>query len=167
MSKYAGLYIFYLVIAIGLAAGIYAYVNEGGTANSPAPAQGTPVLFTTLASGSQSTVTDRVNYLITTDAELGSLWALLRDSIQRPTVDFSKYDVLAVFAGTVPTAGYSIAITKISDTDHREVTIELDTPGVSCLAADTRSNPYEIIQVPKTDLPLTHTDVSQTISCLR
>jgi len=125
------------------------------------------VPFTVLSSGTQSSVLERKNYLITSDAELRQLWKMIGNTDPAPTVDFTQNEVIAVFAGTEPTAGYTIAVSKILDATERLVTITLDKPGGSCVLADMITAPYQIISLAKSSLPLAHQELDTTTSCLQ
>lgn len=126
----------------------------------------TPVAFTELASGNSAKVTTRDNYLITQQDQLEALWALLGTNAPLPSVDFAQNDVIALFAGNEPTAGYSIKVTKITDTNQRMVEIEVNAPGPTCVAAHTVTTPYQVLLIPKTNLAMTHRDTMTTTGCL-
>ena len=128
---------------------------------------GTPVAFTEIAKGDQSKVMTRDNYLVTTPEQMAKLWSLVAVEGPAPTVDFSKNDVIAVFAGKEPSAGYTIHVTRVTDGAERMVTVELATPGPSCSAARTVTTPFQILLLPKTARTLTHTDIATTTSCSR
>ena len=144
----------------------YATWNVPGGA-PPGGAPGTPVYFSVLASGAHSSVTARKNYLITSENQLRELWKLVDAGGSPPTVDFNIYQVIAVFTGTEPSAGYAIAITKVADGTERMVSIQITSPGVSCLAATTLTAPYEIVRLTATTLAYTHENTATTMSCLR
>ena len=135
-------------------------------ASSIRSANGAGVAFTELASGQQSSVTTRENYLITSDTQLEKLWGLVETSEPLPSIDFTKESVIVAFAGEEPTAGYSIGVMKITDTGERMVTIQLTAPGPSCSVAEVVTAPYQILSIPKTDLTLAHEDVMTTTSCI-
>lgn len=132
--------------------------NRGGPAAVLVP-------FTMLAGGSQSNVTARVNYLITTQEDLSALWELLKEPPPVPTVDFNTKVVAAVFAGEVPTTGYAITVAEVKDIDKRIVKIELTKPDESCILAQSLTAPYQVIELPKTSLPFTHADTWTTKTC--
>ncbi len=125
------------------------------------------VPFTELAQGARSTVSVRANYLITSEAQLVKLWKMIDARGQAPVVDFTKNDVIAVFAGKKPTAGYAVAVSKVEDTNTREVTVALTSPGGNCVLAQSITEPYQVIELQKTTLALTHVDQEITASCLR
>ncbi len=169
------------LIIIGLAlvaviAGSFIFLYGRGSlssASSSAVTYGAPatlaatVPFTELAQGVRSTVSVRANYLITSQAQLVKLWKMIDARGQAPVIDFAKNDVIAVFAGKEPTAGYAVAVSKIEDTNTREVTVALTSPGGNCVLAQSVTEPYQVIELPKTVLALTHVDQEITASCLR
>ena len=162
-----------LLLLFGLIAALFGgwFLWQSGrlpvTPSTPLPVIAeTPAPFTELASGTDASVTTRENYLISTDEELRSLWPLLNPRSGRPVIDFTKEVVIAVFAGEEPTAGYAIAVSAITDTTERMVTIQISAPGVTCLAAQVVTTPYQVLKIPKTDLALTHEDTVVTTGCL-
>jgi hypothetical protein len=126
-----------------------------------------PVYFREIAHGVHSTVTTRANYLITSSLEFSALWKMIDAPGQKPTIDFTKNNVMAVFSGSKSTAGYDITVSKIEDTESRMVKVLLTKPGVSCLLAESTTNPYQVIEVSKTELTLTHEDKETTVGCLQ
>jgi len=162
-----------LMIAMG---GAYLYFGGFSYGQGSQPAAGVPVVqkssasvavsFAELAKGTQSTVTKRTNYLITSTSELSALWKMVDAKGQIPVVDFKTNIVIAAFAGTKPTAGYDIRITGVEDNAMRLVTVTLSTPDSSCLLAQSLTSPYQIMELPKTTLPLTHNDLGARTSCL-
>ncbi len=143
---------------------IFAY---GGIASQPQQAVNTTppaktVPFTPLAQGEQSVVNERVNYLITSPAQLDELWKTLQATGTPPTVDFSTQNVLAVFAGSKSSSAIKIA--KIEDSDARMVSIMIAMPDGAC-AAKSSASPYQIVAVAASSLPLAHEDIVATTSC--
>jgi len=162
-----------VVLSVGavmavVGAGIYIYF----TTTTPAPVQ-TPVAqlvyvpFTEITKGQRSKVTERTNYLITSSVEFNELWKLVDAPGQPPIVNFDENNIIAVFAGEEPNAGYAIEVAHVGDADSRVVAVTLTKPGGSCLLAKKLTQPYQIIELPKTTLPLTHEDETITESCLQ
>ena len=162
------------LVAIAIGAGLYFYGWGSlitvppifSSSTSQNSVQGTDVPFTVLATGSNAAVQERKNYLISSTPELRELWKLLNAPGDPPAVDFTQSSVLAIFAGQEPTAGYSIAVSKVADAASRLVVISLTRPGGSCILAQMVTTPYEVISLPKTTLPLTHEELTTTASCL-
>ncbi len=157
-----------LVAIAALALAAYGYLHVP-TSNEQGVTQATSTVtqsFESLASGTAASVELRANYVITTQADLSKLWQMIPDAGPQPDVDFTKYDVLAIFAGQKPTAGYKVSVTKITDSDKRAVYITLTNPDSTCLLAQSLTSPYEIVKVSHTDLPLTHFDTTARVGCL-
>lgn len=154
------------MVAIAVVIGVVIFLNGGsstantgqsaGANNTSQPAVAVP--FTELAHGTQSTVKKRINYLITSSSQLSELWKMIDATGQKPTIDFTQNDVIALFAGEESTAGYEIAAAKIEDSATRDVTITLTKPGGSCILAQSLTAPYQIAIFAKTTLSLTHKD---------
>ncbi len=145
--------------------------NNLPSAPSSAVAYNTPaavaVPFTELAQGVHSSVSVRTNYLITSETQLAKLWKMIDARGKTPVVDFTTHDVIAVFAGKEPTAGYTIAVSKIDYANTRQVTVTLTSPGGNCMLAQSVTAPYQVVELAKTSLPLTHADRAITANCLQ
>lgn len=153
----------HLVLGMVLvAAAIGTMVLVPGRSGTPAAVV---VPVTALARGSSSTVPARVNYLITSSAELSELWGLVDAGGSPPPIDFATNAVLAVFAGAQPTTGYAIRVAKVQDAGTRLVSITLAAPAEGCPVGQALTAPYEIVAVPATALPLAHEDISATVGC--
>ncbi len=124
------------------------------------------VAFAPIVSGLDSSVTKRKNYLVTSSAQLTELWKMFSSNGTPPAVDFVASNIIAVFAGEKPTAGYTISVSKIKDSDTRMVTVLLSRPDKNCVLTQALTAPYQIIKIPKSTLPLNHTDISTTTPCL-
>ncbi|MFM2330723.1 MAG: hypothetical protein RLZZ26_230 [Candidatus Parcubacteria bacterium] len=160
---------YFLLCALVVVAIVGAFISHAVTpaASLPAAVNGVSVPFTELAHGDRSDVTRRANFLITSSEELSLLWKMVNTSSAKPAVDFTTDMVIAVFAGTEPTLGYSISVANVSDADRRVVAVTVSKPGGSCVEGDTVTTPYQIIVLPKTALPFTHVDRVTTVSCLQ
>ncbi|MEK7114185.1 MAG: protease complex subunit PrcB family protein [Patescibacteria group bacterium] len=156
------------LVTVVIGAFLYFRGNTSNASPSIAPTSqpsAVAVPFTPLARGNTSTVTKRVNYLITSADGLDKLWKMLDATSTPPTVDFNKNAVIAVFAGQQPTTGYAIEVSKIADLSSRLVSITLAKPDGACITGQSLTTPYEIVTVPTTSLPLAHEDISTTVSC--
>jgi hypothetical protein len=72
-----------------------------------------------------------------------------------PTVDFTSSTILAVFAGHKPTAGYLVNVTEVTQVRSSIVVqILFRVPSPECLSAETLTNPYHIVTISKTELPV-------------
>jgi hypothetical protein len=126
------------------------------------------VHYTVISQGNNAlSVTERVNYRIQNTADFAQLWTMVvPDQEAPPEVDFSKNEVLAVFDGTHPSGGYSVAVTSVTDSNGtRTVHVQRTTPGSTCAVTEAITSPYQILVVPKTTLALAHDDVAVTKEC--
>jgi hypothetical protein len=125
--------------------------------------------YTVLSEGtSTASINDRANYQITAANDLTTLWHMVYGkSGTVPSVDFSKYEVLGVFDGSHSTTDYNVQVASVVEAEGKRIVIVTHmVPGKSCKPADKPTSPFELIQVSKTTLPLTHIDVSSTTPCL-
>lgn len=139
--------------------------NSSSASVSESQTSAVAVPFTSLASGTRSTVDTRVNYFITSSTQLNELWKMVDAKGQPPKVDFTKEAVIAVFAGQQPTGGYAIQVSKIMDSTSRLVSVTIQKPDSTCKPKATATMPYELVTIPATTLPLAHEDISTTVSC--
>jgi len=158
------------VAAIIIGASLSLYGGNGFSNTSPSAAiENQPaaviVPFTKLAQGVKSTVSTRTNYLITSASEFTKLWQMVDAKGKVPAVDFTKNDVVAVFAGQKMTGGYEITVSKVEDTNVRNVVVTLAKPGSDCVLTQSTIAPYQIIEIPKTTLTFAHIDQDTTINC--
>ena len=140
----------------------YPMPSDNGLFN---PSPSTTVPFEELARGQKSSVTARVNYLITSTEQLKKLWSMVDATSTPPTIDFKTHSVMAVFAGQQPTAGYAISVSKIVDVVKRVVSVTIKRPGKDCISAQMLTTPYQLVSVPVTSLSLTHENATTTTAC--
>ncbi|MBI3572103.1 protease complex subunit PrcB family protein [Candidatus Kaiserbacteria bacterium] len=152
---------------VAIAVGAVLYTKNPAAPSAPATIAGTPVSFSTLASGIESSVKEPKNYLITSEPGLQELWQMINSQDPPPIIDFTKNSVIAIFAGAEPTAGYEIKVSAIADSASRQVLIVLTKPGGSCIVPQIVTAPYEVVELPATALPLTHQQAVETTSCLQ
>lgn len=128
------------------------------------------ISFTVLEQGDMAPgAKNRKNYAIYNQDELDSFWKLSHasDASKAPKVDFTKKYVLVVFAGTKPSTGYEIKVTKVKDTDAtRTIEVAMIVPGEGCKTKEEKTSPYQFVAVPYDDgTELSHTDVTKTTDC--
>lgn len=128
------------------------------------------VTYTVIAKGVKAVaMTDRTNYRITNEDDFTALWNLIygtQDTPALPRIDFTKYEVLALFDGSHSTSGYQIAADKIQDQDAtRTVFVTHTIPGKNCRIVTGQTSPYVVIRVPKTTFSLDHQDMVSTSTC--
>ncbi|MBA3789260.1 protease complex subunit PrcB family protein [Patescibacteria group bacterium] len=144
-------------------------VNSAISANGGSTSTST-VSYTVLVQGTNAlSVTGRSNYRIRTNDDLKTLWVLIYGDhgvSAIPTVDFSKYEVLAIFDGTHSNGGYTVQVKSLTDANaQRLVVVDHVTPGSTCVTTSSITSPFQLIQVPKTTFPLTHTDETRVSAC--
>jgi PrcB C-terminal len=82
--------------------------------------------------------------------EWSKLWTAHAGSRSRPSVDFTKELVAAVFLGSRPSAGYSVDIVRArQDGAALIVTYKETRPSPDSVAAQVLTSPYQIVAVPK------------------
>ncbi len=149
-------------IAIGAGA-IAALIFSYGLKSSPSS-----VPITVIAQGNQAPFVARTNYVIKNSAEWDQFKTLFNTSTGAsfPSVDFSKNQVLAVFAGAEPTGGYTIGVSKVADqSGERMVSITITAPGPTCAVTQATTSPYQVVVVPATALKLSHTYINKVHVC--
>jgi PrcB C-terminal len=116
-----------------------------------------PVRFETVAQGAgeSSTVTARRNRVIKRAKQWRSLWRALTAGLhprsRPPTVDFSRYVLLAVTQGRKPTGGYRIAITSVTKRGARVlVRVRETSPGGDCVTPQVVTSPYHVVRARRT-----------------
>lgn len=92
-------------------------------------------------------------FVVKSEGEWKNMWQSVAGKTPKEEsgVDFSKSEVMAVFAGTKNTSGYSVLVKKVLETDKQvKVVVEEESPGKNCFYAQALSNPYHIIKFAKT-----------------
>jgi hypothetical protein len=70
--------------------------------------------FATVAQGLQSNIEEPRQVIVRTAAEWQALWKQHDGDSAPPAVDFTQSIVVAVFLGSRPTAGFTVAITDVT-----------------------------------------------------
>ncbi len=104
------------------------------------------VPFTTLDHGATSGIEERRQVVVRSQAEWEALWREHAPGRPVPKVDFTRQMVLGVFAGTLPTAGYDVTITKVR-TERDGLTVEwvLHQPGRDTRVAQVLTAPFHLV----------------------
>lgn len=115
------------------------------------------VTYTILASGAQSGITQPMDTIITTEAELDTLWekhyAYLGITPETPSIDFNKDVVIGIFLGDQPTTGYWIRMDSVYVKGDQEiVAIAMnDKPDSNATVLQMVTQPFVIASITKTD----------------
>ncbi len=124
------------------------------------------VAFSEITSGSVSQVTEQKNYAVRALDAFNDLWNKIGQTPPPPKVDFTKNDVIAVFAGQKPTGGYAIKVEKIMDMNgKRVVSIVLTQPGPNCMNTEALTSPYDVVKVPASALAPVKEERVETQDC--
>lgn len=104
----------------------------------------------TINSDTMSGVDRAEQVVVRTDSEWQALWQRHAPGRTRPTVDFSKEMVVAVFLGSRPSGGYQVQITGVrSEGDTLVVQWREARPGPGQVAAQVLTAPAHIVTVPR------------------
>jgi hypothetical protein len=111
-----------------------------------APAEGTPVKFTTVARGTTSQIEEPRTAVIRTNDEWTTLWKAHAGDEKPPMVDFTQSMVIAVFSGTKPTAAHTVEISNIAATATEIlVTYREGKPKADDMVAQMLTQPFHIV----------------------
>ncbi len=122
---------------------------------------GSAVEFSTVAEGTHAAgITGKVNEVFTDQASFYAFWKLVSAGTTpepaAPAIDFAKDMVIAVFPGQMNSGGYTVEITEVtSDRKKLMVTVVVTKP--TGFATTVMTQPYHIIKVKKTELPVDYT----------
>ena len=118
--------------------------------------------FTTIARGTDSGYQNASQMAIDNSERWIALWqqhtSNTEPSPPLPQVDFTRYSVVAVFAGEKPTGGYSIEILSAetigSQTQNQPslvITVKYRQPKAGEFVTEALTYPYHMIRIPKID----------------
>lgn len=142
-----------MMLAFALIAAM-AQSSAGGAALSNSPS---PLPLTTIDEGTLSGIDERGEIVVRTAAQWEALWREHAPERERPTVDFDRFAVLAVFMGARPTAGWSIRIVSVvaADDDGVEIVATRSAPQKDQMVAQVVTAPFHIVSVPRFSGPAT------------
>jgi len=93
--------------------------------------------------------------------EFHAFWNIHKPSVPAPQVNFAEDMVLAMLVGNRPTTGYSVETIEVclngfDDPDGQRIDVKYveNIPGENCITQPATTNPFQIIVVPKFDLPV-------------
>lgn len=106
--------------------------------------------MTVVDEGTLSGIDERRQTVVRTSDEWRALWREHAGDREMPRVDFERATVLAVFAGSRPTAGWTARVTSVvPEGDGVRVTIVESGPGADQLVAQILTTPFQIVSVPR------------------
>ena len=85
-----------------------------------------------------------------------------------PPVDFNSQTVLAVFLGERGNGGYWIKIDRIDMTHNNVITVHVavTTPGNNCVVPQIITEPYDIVDIPKTNSTIAFITETTVVNCV-
>lgn len=116
--------------------------------------------FTTIARGSNSGYQSASQMVIDNSERWSNLWQQHTSNTEPPPpvpqVDFTRYSVVAVFAGEKPTGGYSVEILSVETSgsqtqEQLAITVQYRQPSAGDFVTEALTYPYHIIGIPKID----------------
>jgi hypothetical protein len=109
--------------------------------------QPTTMPFTTIARGEHSQIEQPKQVVVRTAAEWSALWKEHAGEAKAPLVDFAHAMVVAVFAGSRPTAGYGVEVTRIERQGGAVVVIYHEqAPKRGDIVAQVLTAPFHVVQ---------------------
>lgn len=110
------------------------------------------VPFVSIASGVTSGIAVRREITITSPEAWGTLWAEHAYAIGQagpaPPVDFSREVVIAIFLGTRPTGGFSVAIHRVERRERGLIVYYRESrPARDSLVSQALTQPFHIVRV--------------------
>lgn len=128
------------------------------------------ISFVTIEEGSYGGEKTKKQITIKTQSAWQNEWtAMKRGESPTPTlplVDFDRYMLVAVFMGERNTGGHGIAMTKITETNTGlVVAVNEVSPGNGCMVTQALTQPYHVVQIPKSNKPVTFTTSRSVTQC--
>jgi hypothetical protein len=122
---------------------------QTGRADTPPSNSGKDIFS---CSGMNSHVTSQKSVIIHDQKAFADLWKEHNgdSDVPVPQIDFSKYDVVAVFAGTKPTGGYCVEIgSVVKKGKDTLVQVKLMKPAPGMMTIQMVTHPFAMKAVPK------------------
>jgi len=115
-----------------------------------------PIPFKTIGKGDSQTIFSKQEKIIKTQDEWETFLELFgkdyTDSFSETTIDFEKYQIIAVF-DCRPTGGWNIHISSIKEYPYRiVVAVTVKTP--TGYVTDAFTLPYHVVKMPVTAIPI-------------
>ncbi len=125
---------------------------------SPArAAAGASVPFATIASSSFSNWPQgAADVFIGSQKQWERVWGLHASlGATPPTVNFERFDVLALFMGAQTTGGFAQTVTSVTSNGNQvDVFVNDVSPGPGCAVIEVLTNPALFLRIPKLGLPV-------------
>lgn len=114
------------------------------------------IVFNEISKGLYSGVEEKRQIVVNDPESYRRLWeevfSIYHPMADLPEIDFEINTLIAVFMGTTSTGGYSVEITKISESS-KEITVSLNHsfPARDDFVTMALSQPYHLVIIPKTN----------------
>ena len=143
----------WLMLLIGVLIIIIMFTR--GNPNQKAPVSDPTISkISILSEGSMSEV-DSYQTLIIDDQDSYQEFISNNKLVIPNPVDLRERTVVAIFMGYRPTSGYSIEIADVTEQDQKMfIKVNLKQPGKNCINLQVITNPYQIVSIKKTNLPI-------------
>lgn len=110
--------------------------------------------ITVLSEGSMSEV-DSYQTLILDEQSTYQEFITSNNFVVPNPIDLREHTVIAVFMGYRPTSGYSVEVVDLKEENQKMIiTANLKQPGKNCINLQVTTNPYQIVSIKKTNLPI-------------
>jgi len=122
--------------------------------------------FTTIEKGFFSGFTERKKWIIKTQEQWLKSWNMHTSTRiphpAPPAIDFTKDMILAVFIWQRPSGGFSVEIIRVEKVEDTIVVFFRETePSPDAMVTAVLTQPYHIIRIKKTDLPVIFKNVEE------
>ncbi|MGC8668270.1 MAG: protease complex subunit PrcB family protein [Chthonomonadales bacterium] len=127
-----------------------ALAQNGGKPKPPSKEPGTVPLLD--IHGAMSNIRQQRQVIVRNSEEWKQLWRQHAGTARAPIVDFSRYDVVAVFTGAKPTGGYQVRIDTVRVEPKKKeafVNVTLLKPARSAVTIQVFTFPFAMKAVPK------------------
>jgi PrcB C-terminal len=126
--------------------------------------------FTTITKGEHSGFDQPSSKVIQDQTTWEDTWdtimSFLLDPPPPPQVDFTNYILLAHFMGQKGSGGYEVEFSRVIEGANKiTATVREISPGPECLTPAMMTEPYHVVQIPKTDKYVQFTVEKETHHC--
>lgn len=157
---------FYLVaLALAACAVAPSAPDAAAQAAQTSAAPRSAVEFTSLARGAYSTLRFERMQAITDNETLTAVWQQMSADAS-PAVDFASDMVVLIASGEHRSGGYSVVVTGVEqDGANLYVQVQLRSPGDACVVSAVLTQPYHLITLARSDLPVQFEIGHEVIDC--
>lgn len=129
------------------------------------------VPFETISQGSYSGHPERASYVIDNQEDWQELWQKITAKTfpqpPLPEIDFGNHMLLARFMGQRTSGGYVVQFIIILEEEEKIKAVALEvSPGPGCIVTQAITEPYQMIQIPRTGKEIRFTIKEATRRCL-